>query len=110
VYAPNIEHVPPDVTAGIFWMKNRDGMLSGLTANMSIIAFVGDKRIREFEGVAQKDALMSELINEFRDKLAAIAPMASGLTMRCLASSASAIRVFTVTAARRARRGRDLRL
>jgi hypothetical protein len=24
VYAPYIEHVPPDVTAGIFWMKNRD--------------------------------------------------------------------------------------
>ena len=24
VYAPYIEHVPPDVTASIFWMKNRD--------------------------------------------------------------------------------------
>jgi hypothetical protein len=24
VYAPYIEHVPPDVTAGIFWMKNHD--------------------------------------------------------------------------------------
>jgi hypothetical protein len=24
VYAPYIEHVPPDVTAGIFWLKNRD--------------------------------------------------------------------------------------
>jgi hypothetical protein len=24
VYAKYIEHVPPDVTAGIFWMKNRD--------------------------------------------------------------------------------------
>jgi hypothetical protein len=24
VYAPYTEHVPPDVTAGIFWMKNRD--------------------------------------------------------------------------------------
>jgi hypothetical protein len=24
VYAPYVEHVPPDVTAGIFWMKNRD--------------------------------------------------------------------------------------
>jgi hypothetical protein len=23
-YAPYIEHAPPDVTAGIFWMKNRD--------------------------------------------------------------------------------------
>jgi hypothetical protein len=23
-YAPYIEHVPPDVAAGIFWMKNRD--------------------------------------------------------------------------------------
>jgi hypothetical protein len=23
VYAPYIEHVPPDVTAGIFWLKNR---------------------------------------------------------------------------------------
>jgi hypothetical protein len=24
VVVPYIEHVPPDVTAGIFWMKNRD--------------------------------------------------------------------------------------
>jgi hypothetical protein len=24
VYAPYIEHIPPDVTAGIFWLKNRD--------------------------------------------------------------------------------------
>jgi hypothetical protein len=24
VYAPYIEHVPPDTTAGIFWLKNRD--------------------------------------------------------------------------------------
>jgi hypothetical protein len=24
VYTPYIEHVPPDVTAGIFWLKNRD--------------------------------------------------------------------------------------
>ena len=24
VYAPYIEHVPPDVTACIFWLKNRD--------------------------------------------------------------------------------------
>jgi hypothetical protein len=24
VYAPYVEHVPPDTTAGIFWMKNRD--------------------------------------------------------------------------------------
>jgi hypothetical protein len=23
VYAPYVEHVPPDVTAGIFWLKNR---------------------------------------------------------------------------------------
>jgi hypothetical protein len=24
VIVPYVEHVPPDVTAGIFWMKNRD--------------------------------------------------------------------------------------
>ena len=24
VYAPYVEHVPPDVTAQIFWLKNRD--------------------------------------------------------------------------------------
>jgi hypothetical protein len=24
VYVPYVEHVPPDVTAGIFWLKNRD--------------------------------------------------------------------------------------
>jgi hypothetical protein len=24
VYAPYVEPVPPDVTAGIFWLKNRD--------------------------------------------------------------------------------------
>jgi hypothetical protein len=24
IYAPYVEHVPPDTTAGIFWMKNRD--------------------------------------------------------------------------------------
>jgi hypothetical protein len=24
IYAPYVEHVPPDVTAGIFWLKNRD--------------------------------------------------------------------------------------
>jgi hypothetical protein len=24
VYAPYIEHVPPDTTAAIFWLKNRD--------------------------------------------------------------------------------------
>jgi len=23
-YAPYVEHVPPDVTACIYWMKNRD--------------------------------------------------------------------------------------
>jgi hypothetical protein len=24
IYAPCVEHVPPDTTAGIFWLKNRD--------------------------------------------------------------------------------------
>ena len=24
IYAPYVEHMPPDVTAGIFWLKNRD--------------------------------------------------------------------------------------
>jgi hypothetical protein len=24
IYAPYIEHVPPDTTAAIFWLKNRD--------------------------------------------------------------------------------------
>jgi hypothetical protein len=24
LYAPYVEHVPPDVTAAIFWLKNRD--------------------------------------------------------------------------------------
>jgi hypothetical protein len=24
VYAPYVEHVPPDTTAAIFWLKNRD--------------------------------------------------------------------------------------
>jgi hypothetical protein len=24
IYAPYVEHMPPDVTAGIFWMKNPD--------------------------------------------------------------------------------------
>jgi hypothetical protein len=24
IYAPYVEHVPPDVTACIFWLKNRD--------------------------------------------------------------------------------------
>jgi hypothetical protein len=24
IYGPYVEHVPPDVTAGIFWLKNRD--------------------------------------------------------------------------------------
>jgi hypothetical protein len=24
VYAPYVEHMPPDTTAAIFWMKNRD--------------------------------------------------------------------------------------
>jgi hypothetical protein len=24
IYAPYVEHVPPDVTAAIFWLKNRD--------------------------------------------------------------------------------------
>lgn len=24
IYAPFVEHVPPDVTAQIFWLKNRD--------------------------------------------------------------------------------------
>ena len=24
MYAPYVEHLPPDVTAAIFWLKNRD--------------------------------------------------------------------------------------
>jgi hypothetical protein len=24
IYAPYVEHVPPDTTAAIFWLKNRD--------------------------------------------------------------------------------------
>ena len=28
VYAPYVEHVPPDVTAQIFWLKNRDPALA----------------------------------------------------------------------------------
>jgi hypothetical protein len=24
VYAPHVEHIPPDTTAAIFWLKNRD--------------------------------------------------------------------------------------
>ena len=29
VYAPYVEHVPPDVTACIFWLKNRDNVEAG---------------------------------------------------------------------------------
>jgi hypothetical protein len=28
VYAKYIEHIPPDVTAGIFWLKNRDPQMA----------------------------------------------------------------------------------
>ena len=47
-------------------------MLSGLTANMSVMAFVGRERIEAFETAAQSDALMTELVGEFRNRLAAI--------------------------------------
>jgi hypothetical protein len=32
---PHIEHVPPDVTAGIFWLKNRDPQHWRATASSS---------------------------------------------------------------------------
>jgi hypothetical protein len=48
------------------------GMLSGLTANVSVMAFVGRERIEAFETAARADALMAELVGEFRDRLAAI--------------------------------------
>jgi hypothetical protein len=48
------------------------GMLSGLTANVSVMAFVGRERIEALETAARADALMAELVGEFRDRLAAI--------------------------------------
>jgi hypothetical protein len=36
VIVPYIEHVPPDVTAGIFWLKNRDPQLVKLGPDVII--------------------------------------------------------------------------
>ena len=47
-------------------------MLSRLTTNMSVVAFAGPDRIKEFEATAKTDPLMSDLIGELRDRLAAV--------------------------------------
>jgi len=47
-------------------------MLSGLTANMSVVALAGKQRIQNFEAAAKNDPLMVELVNELRDRFAAV--------------------------------------
>jgi hypothetical protein len=47
-------------------------MLSGLTANMSMIACADLGRIQQFETTAKSDPLMAELTGELRDRLAAV--------------------------------------
>jgi hypothetical protein len=69
VYAPYTEHVPPDVTACIFWLKNRDPgkwrdawQLEHVTGKY----VVSDKTLTEDEWIAARgaDVIEGEVVSE----------------------------------------------
>lgn len=47
-------------------------MLSGLTANLPIVAMAGVARMKAFEKIAKSDALMGEVVEELRKRLHAV--------------------------------------
>jgi hypothetical protein len=61
VYAPYIEHVPPDVTAGIFWLKNRDPGHWRDVQNVTHVLgkyIISDKPMTEAEWAAERATIM----------------------------------------------------
>ena len=66
VYAPYVEHVPPDVTAGIFWLKNRDPEHWGDVQNVTHVLgkyLISDKPMTE-EQWAKERATMIDVTLE----------------------------------------------
>jgi hypothetical protein len=69
VYAPYTEHVPPDVTACIFWLKNRDPKNWRDSQQMEHVVgkyIISDKPMTEEEWVRERadviDAETTELL------------------------------------------------
>jgi hypothetical protein len=69
IYAPYIEHVPPDTTAGIFWLKNRNPtqwrdawQLEHVTGKY----VVSDKTLTEDEWIKERgaDVIDGEVVSE----------------------------------------------
>jgi hypothetical protein len=69
IYAPYVEHVPPDTTAAIFWLKNRDParwrdawQLEHITGKY----VVSDKTLTEDEWIKARgaDVIEGEVVSE----------------------------------------------
>jgi hypothetical protein len=67
VYAPYVEHVPPDVTACIFWLKNRDPQHWRDTQQLEHVLgkyIISDKPMTEEEWAKERaDVIDAEPIN-----------------------------------------------
>jgi hypothetical protein len=61
VYAKYIEHVPPDVTAAIFWMKNRDPQHSRDSQQLEHVLgkyIISDKPMSEEESARERAGVL----------------------------------------------------
>jgi hypothetical protein len=64
VYAKYIEHVPPDVTAGIFWLKNRDPQHWRDSQQLEHVLgkyLISDKPMTEEEWARERATVIDEL-------------------------------------------------
>jgi hypothetical protein len=63
VYAKYIEHIPPDVTAGIFWLKNRDPQHSRDSQQLEHVLgkyLISDKPMSEEEWAKERATVIDE--------------------------------------------------
>jgi hypothetical protein len=67
VYAPYVEHVPPDVAAGIFWLKNRDPQHwrdSQLLEHVLCKYIISDRPMTEEEWARERATVIDEKVVE----------------------------------------------
>ena len=67
VYAPYVEHVPPDVTACIFWLKNRDPEHWRDVQNVDHVLgryIISDRPLTEEQWAAERATIIDEKVVE----------------------------------------------
>jgi hypothetical protein len=77
VYAPYVEHMPPDVTACIFWMKNRMPERWRDVQNVDHVLgkyIISDRPMTAEQWAAERATVINEVIDDTPSELPAPEP------------------------------------